>query len=95
MTEIVADLPPFAIWILLGLVAGTIAKFLMPGKDPGGFLVTILIGVAGSYVGGYLAGMFHIAGAEMGKLSAASIGTAVGGALVLLVAFRILFGRSA
>ena len=42
-------------WILFGLVVGAIAKFLMPGKDPGGWIVTILLGIAGSFVGGFLA----------------------------------------
>ena len=41
-------------WILLGLIAGVLAKFIMPGKDPGGIFVTILIGIAGAIVGGFL-----------------------------------------
>ena len=41
-------------WILLGLIAGALAKFIMPGKDPGGIFVTILIGIAGAIVGGFL-----------------------------------------
>ena len=42
-------------WILFGLVVGAIAKFLMPGRDPGGWIVTILLSIAGSFVGGFLA----------------------------------------
>ena len=42
-------------WILFGLVVGAIAKFLMPGRDPGGWIVTILLGIAGSFVGGFYA----------------------------------------
>lgn len=42
-------------WILFGLIVGIIAKFLMPGRDPGGFIVTILIGIAGALIGGFLA----------------------------------------
>ena len=41
-------------WILLGLIAGALAKFIMPGRDPGGLIVTILIGIAGAIVGGFL-----------------------------------------
>src|SRR4051794_4030187 len=44
-------------WLLFGLVVGAIAKFLMPGRDPGGWIVTILLGIAGSFVGGFLASM--------------------------------------
>ena len=42
-------------WLLFGLIVGAIAKFLMPGRDPGGWIVTILLGIAGSFVGGFLA----------------------------------------
>jgi uncharacterized membrane protein YeaQ/YmgE (transglycosylase-associated protein family) len=42
-------------WIFFGLIVGVIAKFLMPGRDPGGFLVTIGLGIAGAFVGGFLA----------------------------------------
>src|SRR2546428_11394968 len=42
-------------WLLFGLIVGAIAKFLMPGNDPGGWIVTILLGIAGSFVGGFLA----------------------------------------
>ena len=42
------------IWIVLGLVAGVIAKFIMPGRDPGGFIVTIIIGIVGALVGGFI-----------------------------------------
>jgi uncharacterized membrane protein YeaQ/YmgE (transglycosylase-associated protein family) len=42
-------------WIFFGLIVGVIAKFLMPGRDPGGFIVTILLGIAGAFVGGFLA----------------------------------------
>ena len=45
-------------WILVGLVAGIIAKLLMPGRDPGGCIITILLGIAGALLGGFLAGLF-------------------------------------
>lgn len=78
------------VWAILGLVAGALAKFIMPGKDPGGFLVTMLIGIAGSFIGGYLGGILGIGGAQTGGLSMPSIATAVAGALVLLAGYRFL-----
>jgi uncharacterized membrane protein YeaQ/YmgE (transglycosylase-associated protein family) len=42
------------VWIILGLIAGALAKFIMPGRDPGGIIVTILIGIAGALIGGYI-----------------------------------------
>ena len=76
-------------WIIFGLIAGIIAKWIMPGKDPGGFIVTILIGVAGAFVGGWLGSITGIGGPVTGY-SVGSMVTAVIGALVLLAAYRIL-----
>jgi uncharacterized membrane protein YeaQ/YmgE (transglycosylase-associated protein family) len=75
-------------WILLGLVAGALARFIMPGKDPGGCLVTILIGIAGGIVGGFL-GTF----VGLGKIQSFDLGgifIAAAGAIVLLVAYRFV-----
>jgi uncharacterized membrane protein YeaQ/YmgE (transglycosylase-associated protein family) len=69
---------------LIGLVIGVIAKLLMPGKDPGGWFVTILLGIAGSWVGGFLVSMLGIAGAVPGLLAA------VIGAVLLLAVYRLL-----
>ncbi|MEO1232857.1 MAG: GlsB/YeaQ/YmgE family stress response membrane protein [Myxococcota bacterium] len=80
------------IWLILGLVAGALAKFIMPGKDPGGMFVTIGIGIAGSFLGGYLGGLLGIA-TQTGGLSLPSIGTAVAGALVLLAGYRVIKGQ--
>ena len=79
------------IWLVLGLVAGGLAKFIMPGKDPGGLLVTIGIGIAGSFVGGYVGNALGFA-TTTGGLSLGSIGTAIFGALVLLLGYRMLKG---
>jgi len=77
------------IWAILGLVAGVIAKALMPGKDKGGIVTTALIGIAGSLLGGWLGSKLGVA-SDSGNLSFLSFATAVGGALVLLLIFRAL-----
>lgn len=78
-------------WILLGLVVGVLAKWMMPGPDPGGVIVTILIGIAGAFVGGFLgslAGLGSVSGFDLGSLVLAT-----GGALLLLWGHRRLRGR--
>lgn len=79
-------------WIVFGLIAGVIAKFLMPGKDPGGFIVTILLGVAGALVGGFIARWFGI-GAGVTGFNIGSFIIAVLGAILLLVVYRMVRGR--
>ena len=82
----------FLSWILLGLIVGALAKWIMPGNDPGGVIVTILIGIAGAFVGGYLAtvlGIGSVSGFNLGSLA-----IAVGGSLLLLWGFRRLRGGS-
>ena len=74
------------IWLLLGLVAGAIAKYIHPGPDPGGWIVTILIGIAGALVGGFIASALGL-GAVSG-FNLWSIIVAVGGAVLLLWAYR-------
>jgi uncharacterized membrane protein YeaQ/YmgE (transglycosylase-associated protein family) len=69
---------------LTGLVIGVIAKLLMPGKDPGGWFVTILIGLAGSWVGGFLLSMTGLAGTVPALIAA------VIGAVVLLALYRLI-----
>ena len=75
-------------WLLFGLIVGAIAKFLMPGNDPGGWIVTILLGIAGSFVGGFLAS------ALLGRTdqTAGWIGSIVG-AMLLLFIYRLIVGR--
>lgn len=75
-------------WIVFGLIAGVIAKFIMPGKDPGGFIVTILLGVLGAVLGGYIAtamGYGRVTG-----FNAASFLIAVLGAILLLILYRAI-----
>jgi len=75
-------------WIAVGLIAGLLAKFIMPGKDPGGLFVTILIGIAGGLLGGYIGAQLGI-GAVTG-FNVASLLLATGGAVLLLILYRII-----
>lgn len=75
-------------WILFGLIVGAIAKLLMPGRDPGGWIVTILLGIAGSFVGGFLGQM--LLGSD--SRSAGWIGSIIG-AIILLAIYRLVVGR--
>jgi len=78
-------------WIIFGLIVGVVAKLLMPGRDPGGWIVTILLGIAGALVGGFLGralgwyGPGHAAGFLMSLV----------GALILLGLYRLIIGRAA
>jgi uncharacterized membrane protein YeaQ/YmgE (transglycosylase-associated protein family) len=77
-------------WIVFGLIVGIVAKFLMPGRDPGGFFVTILLGVVGALVGGFLGRAVGWYGPEdpVGFLMA------VLGAIVLLIGYRLIARRT-
>lgn len=78
-------------WIVLGLIAGAIAKLLMPGKDPGGCIITILIGVAGAFLGGWIGRtLFDV---SLGTFfDARTWGLAILGSLVLLLIYRLVVG---
>jgi uncharacterized membrane protein YeaQ/YmgE (transglycosylase-associated protein family) len=76
--------------IVFGLIAGALAKFLMPGRDPGGIVVTILLGIAGSLLGGFL---FNSLGIGGGERYAGLIGSVIG-ALILLAVYRMFVGRN-
>jgi uncharacterized membrane protein YeaQ/YmgE (transglycosylase-associated protein family) len=76
-------------WIVFGLVVGVIAKFLMPGKDPGGLIVTVLIGIAGAVVGGYLGRALGWYGPE----EPAGFIVATLGAILLLLVYRMVTGK--
>lgn len=75
-------------WIFLGLVAGALAKFIMPGKDPGGIFVTIIIGIIGAILGGYLGSFIGLGKVESFDLGGIFIATF--GAILLLVIYRIV-----
>jgi uncharacterized membrane protein YeaQ/YmgE (transglycosylase-associated protein family) len=78
-------------WIVLGLIAGVIAKMLMPGKDPGGCIITILLGVGGAFVGGWVGKtLFHV---QLGTFfDLRTWGLAILGALIILVGYRMITG---
>jgi uncharacterized membrane protein YeaQ/YmgE (transglycosylase-associated protein family) len=75
-------------WIFLGLIAGALAKLIMPGKDPGGFFVTILIGIAGGVLGGFLGRLIGLGKIESFDLGGIFIATV--GAIVLLVIYHLI-----
>jgi uncharacterized membrane protein YeaQ/YmgE (transglycosylase-associated protein family) len=76
-------------WILFGLVVGVIAKLLMPGRDPGGFIVTILLGIAGALFGGFIGRAMGFYGENQGAGWIMSIL----GAILLLVIYRMMMRR--
>lgn len=79
-------------WIVLGLISGVIAKLLMPGKDPGGCIITILLGIAGAFVGGWVGKtLFHV---QLGKFfDLRTWVLSIVGALIILIVYRLLIGR--
>ncbi|GHE71097.1 GlsB/YeaQ/YmgE family stress response membrane protein [Streptomyces capitiformicae] len=81
-------------WLVLGLLAGAIAKAILPGRDPGGCIGTTAIGIAGAFIGGWLSSQLLDRPVEREFFDAATWGSAVAGALVLLIGYRILFGHS-
>ena len=76
-------------WILFGLVVGVIAKLLMPGRDPGGFIVTILLGIAGALVGGFLGQAMGL----YGENQSAGWIVSILGAIILLALYRMVVRR--
>jgi uncharacterized membrane protein YeaQ/YmgE (transglycosylase-associated protein family) len=76
------------IWIVLGLVAGIIAKMLMPGRDPGGFIITAILGIIGALVGGFIS--TRIGFGDVTGFNLPSIIIAVLGAMLLLFIYRMV-----
>lgn len=79
-------------WILIGLIAGFIAKALMPGKDPGGIIITILIGVAGGLLGGWLGKVIFGVDSIDGFFDLSTWIAAIIGSVILLVIYRVVTG---
>jgi uncharacterized membrane protein YeaQ/YmgE (transglycosylase-associated protein family) len=87
-------------WIIFGLIAGLIAKAIMPGKDPGGVIITILLGIAGAVIGGFIGRtLFGYGGVNSDREISQpgflmSLVLSIIGAVVLLAAYRLIRGRS-
>ena len=81
-------------FIILGLLAGLIAKALLPGDDPGGFIITTIIGVVGAILGGFLAGLLFGADPMDEFFDISSWLTAIVGAMILLLIYRMVAGGS-
>ena len=79
-------------WIVFGLIAGALAKYVMPGRDPGGLLVTMLLGIAGAVVGGYLGTVLGFGGVN--AFDFRSLLLAIGGAMIVLMGFRLIAGKT-
>lgn len=73
-------------WIILGLIAGALAKLIMPGKDGGGFILTMALGIGGAFVGGWLGSFVGLG--TTGGLSLGSIATATAGAFIILFVYQ-------
>jgi len=80
-------------FIILGLLAGAIAKAVLPGDDPGGFIVTALIGVAGALIGGFLAAAIFDADPMDEFFDISTWLTAIIGSIILLLIYRLFAGR--
>lgn len=81
------------ITIAVGFVAGALGKFLVPGDDPGGCLITTLIGIAGAVVGKFVAGALNLGVANASGFNLPSIGVSVAGVVILLLIYRLLFKK--
>lgn len=75
-------------WIVLGLIAGALAKLIMPGKDPGGCIITIVIGIVGALLGGLIATWLGYGGVQEFNLYSVIVATV--GAILLLLIYRLI-----
>lgn len=78
-------------WIVVGLIAGVLAKLIMPGNDPGGWIITILLGIVGAFVGGWVWSL--IGDTSVTGLNFTSIAIATLGAIILLALYRLVVAR--
>ncbi|MEV1171420.1 GlsB/YeaQ/YmgE family stress response membrane protein [Nonomuraea sp. NPDC049784] len=80
-------------WIILGLVAGLVARMLVPGEDPQGLIITFALGIAGALLGGFVATeVFHVSGIQ-GFFNLSTWVCAIAGAAILLLAYNLITGR--
>ena len=78
-------------WIVIGLVAGAIAKAILPGDDPGGIIVTTLIGIVGAVLGGFIAAqLFNV---DTGRFDFKTLLVAIAGSILLLLIYRLVTGN--
>ncbi len=80
-------------WIVLGLIAGALAKLILPGDDPGGIIVTMIIGIVGAILGGFLAGALFNVDVNEEFFDLATWVSAIVGAIILLLIYRLVVGR--
>ena len=83
-------MPLWLFWILLGLIAGSLAKFIMPGRDPTGCIFTIFLGILGAFLGGLIGTQLGWGKVDAGDLDVRSIAIATVGALLVLAVGRLL-----
>jgi uncharacterized membrane protein YeaQ/YmgE (transglycosylase-associated protein family) len=81
-------------WIILGLIAGAIAKIILPGRDPGGLVGTTITGVVGAFLGGWISSKWLHHHISRTFFDGPTWISAIGGALVLLIVYRLVFGNS-
>ena len=81
-------------WVIVGLIAGALAKFIMPGDDPGGIIVTVIIGIVGAVLGGWLLHLIGIGGGAGSGGFIFSIIAGVIGAIILLAIYRVIANRA-
>ncbi|MGW1942307.1 GlsB/YeaQ/YmgE family stress response membrane protein [Streptomyces goshikiensis] len=79
-------------WIVIGLLAGIVAKALLPGRDPGGIIITILIGIAGALLGGWLGKVLFGVDSIDGFFEVSTWVAAIVGSMILLLAYRMVSG---
>lgn len=75
-------------WVLVGLVAGALAKLIMPGPDKGGWIMTIVLGIVGAFVGGFVGDLLGIGSAQASGFNIPTLLTATGGAIIVLFLYR-------
>lgn len=83
-------MPLWLYWTLLGLIAGSLAKWILPGRDPAGCLFTILLGIGGALLGGLIGSNVGWGEVTQGELDLRSIGIATAGAIVVLIVGRVI-----
>ena len=83
-------MPPWLYWTLLGLLAGALAKFLVPGRDPSGCIVTVGLGILGAWIGGVVGSVLGWGGVTSGRFDLRSVTLATAGAVVVLLLGRLV-----